>query len=113
MHTTSQPKTKKRHVKKGDLVKVIAGNEKNKTGKIRSIDTKKQRAIVETLNLRTHHIKPTQQSKGKRQKKENPLHISNLMLIDPSTGKPTRTGRKTNERNKQQRYAKTTNRFIN
>jgi large subunit ribosomal protein L24 len=83
------------HVKKGDKVKVIAGNSKGQQGVILKMIVEEQRAIVEGLNMVTKHIKPTQQNpEGKIEKKEAPIHISNLMLIDPKTNEPTRTGRR-------------------
>ncbi len=107
------PKKIKLHIKKGDNVKVIAGNYKNKIGKVLAIHTKKYRATVEGINLVTHYQKATQEApKGSIQKKEAPLHISNLMLIDPTSQKPTRIGRKLNEKGKLQRYAKQTNKLI-
>ncbi len=107
-----QQSTTKRHIKKGDVVKVIAGNSKNKIGKVLSVLPSKNSAVVENTNLRTFHIKPTQQQKGRREKKEAPIHLSNLMLLDPNTEQPTRIGRRHNEQNKLQRYAKKTDQFI-
>ena len=101
------------HVRTGDAVKVIAGNYKNKTGKIILVDPANQRAVVEGLNLQTHYNKPTQKDpKGSLTKKEGPIHVSNLMLIDPSTKKPTRIGRKKNDKGKLQRYAKKTGKLL-
>ncbi len=111
-----KPKNTKKiklHIKKGDNVKVIAGNYKNKTGKVLAIHTQKYRATVEGINLVTHYQKATQKDpKGSIQKKEAPIHISNLMLIDSTTQQPTRIGRKPNEKGKLQRYAKKTNKHI-
>ena len=99
----------KLRLKTGDLVKVITGNSKGQQGQILQIDKAKQRAVVEKINMQTHYIKPDQQNpKGGIQKKEGFIHISNLMLIDPSTQQPTRIGRKKNEKGKLQRYAKKT-----
>lgn len=66
---TEKIKKVKVHIKKNDMVKVIAGNDKNKVGKVLAIDTKKYRAVVENVNIRTYHIKPTQEKKGKREKR--------------------------------------------
>lgn len=105
---------KKFHVKRGDTVLVISGNEKGKQGVIRSIDTEKERAIIEGLNIVTRHVKPTTTNpNGNIVKKEAPIHISNLMLVDPATGEATKTGRKLNEKGKLQRFSKTTQKFIN
>ncbi|HAR20597.1 MAG TPA: 50S ribosomal protein L24 [Cytophagales bacterium] len=101
------------HVKKGDLVKVLSGNSKGKEGKIISMIPDKQRAIVEGVNMITKHLKPTAQNpSGSIEKKESSIHISNLMLIDPSNGIPTRIGRKLNNEGKLQRFSKKTNLFI-
>ena len=86
----------KLHIKKGDTVKVISGNDKGKTAKVLSVFPSKNAAIVEGLNLNSKHLKPSADNpKGKIEKKESSIHISNLMLIDPSNGKPTRIFRKT------------------
>lgn len=107
-------KQPKLHVRSGDTVKVIAGDDKGKTGKILSVDLEKKRAIVEGLNLVTKHVKPSASNpQGGIQKKEAPIHISNLMLVDPKTGEATRTGRKLNEKGKLVRYSKKTGEVIN
>jgi large subunit ribosomal protein L24 len=101
------------HVKKGDLVKVISGNSKGKEGKITEMLPEKQRAIVEGINVVTKHLKPTAQSpNGSIEKREASIHISNLMVVDPSNGTPTRIGRKLNKDGKLQRYSKKTNTFL-
>lgn len=106
-------KQQKFHVKTGDTVLVISGNEKGKKGKILKMLTDKQRAIVERLNIVKKHIKPSAQNpQGGIIEKEAGIHISNLMLIDPKTGEPTRIGRKLNEKGKLQRYSKKTKEFI-
>ncbi|GAB4130102.1 MAG: 50S ribosomal protein L24 [Raineya sp.] len=106
-------KQQKFHVKTGDTVLVIAGNEKGKKGKILKMLTEKQRAIVEGLNIVKKHVKPSAQNpQGGIVEKEAGIHISNLMLIDPKTGEPTRIGRKLNEKGKLQRYSKKTKEFI-
>jgi len=101
------------HVKKGDLVKVISGNSKGKEGKITLMIPEKQRAIVEGVNIITKHLKPTAQNpNGSIEKKEASIHLSNLMVIDPSNGLPTRVGRKLNKEGKLQRFSKKTNTFL-
>ena len=85
---------------------VIAGNDKGKTGKVLSVDPAKDRAIVEGVNMVSKHTKPNaKQPQGGIIKKEAPIHISNLNLIDPKSGKPTRVGFKV-EGDKKVRYAK-------
>ena len=101
----------KLHIKKGDTVLVLAGDDKGKSGKILTVYPEKSRAIVEGLNIVSKHRKPTAQNTGgKIDKIEAPIHISNLMvLVD---GNPTSIGRKVNENNKLQRFAKKTGEFI-
>ena len=86
---------KKLHVKKGDEVLVIAGNDKGKKGRVLFVYPKKERVLVEGINMRTHHEKPSQDNpQGGRLKREASIHVSNVMVIDPTTGEPTRIGRK-------------------
>ena len=107
-------KQPKLHIKTGDTVKAISGNDKGKTGKILSVDLKKGRAIVEGLNMVTKHVKPTASNpQGGIEKKEASIHVSNLMLVDPKTGEATRTGRKLGENGKLVRYSKKTGEVIN
>lgn len=107
-------KQPKLHVRSGDTVKVISGDDKGKSGKILSVDLEKRKAIVEGLNLVTKHVKPSASSpQGGIQKKEAPIHVSNLMLVDPKTGEATRTGRKKDENGKLVRYSKKTGEVIN
>ena len=88
-------KKKKLHVKKGDEVKVIAGNDKGKEGRILAVFPEKERVLVEGINMRVHHDRPTQDNpQGGRIEREMPIHVSNVMVIDPTTGEPTRIGRK-------------------
>lgn len=88
-------KRKKLHVKKGDNVKVIAGNDKGKEGRVLAVFPSKDRVLVEGINMRVHHDKPTQENpQGGRIEREMAIHVSNVMVIDPTTGEPTRIGRK-------------------
>ncbi|MBL7842622.1 MAG: 50S ribosomal protein L24 [Cyclobacteriaceae bacterium] len=106
-------KQPKLHIRKGDTVKVIAGDDKGKTGKVLEVQVAKSRAIVEGINIVTKHEKPSAgKPEGGIKKTEAALHISNLMLIDPASGNPTRIGRKLNEKGKLQRYSKKTGEFI-
>jgi large subunit ribosomal protein L24 len=105
-----QPKL---HIRKGDTVKVIAGDDKGKTGKVQEVILAKQRAIVEGVNIATKHTKPSAgKPEGGIKKVEASIHISNLMLVDPASGETTRTGRKLNDKSKLQRYSKNTGEFI-
>jgi len=103
----------KLHIKKDDLVKVLAGDSKGQEGKILSIDKIKNRAVVEGVNLVSKHTKPDAKNpQGGIVKKEASVHVSNLMLIEPGTGKVTRVGRKLNENKKLVRYSKKTGEVI-
>jgi large subunit ribosomal protein L24 len=101
-------------LKKGDMVKVISGNSRGQEGKILDIVTDKYRAFVEGINVVSKHTKPNQKSpKGGILKKEASVHISNLMLIEPGTGKPTRVGRKKDTKSgKLVRFSKKTGEVI-
>ena len=97
----------KLHIKKGDTVYVNSGEDKGKTGRVLQVLISKDRAIVEGINMISKHSKPSAQSpQGGIEKKEAAIHISNLNLVDPKTGKPTRIGRKEDNKGKLIRYAK-------
>ncbi len=99
--------SKKIHIKKGDEVFVIAGNYKGQKGKVLEVIVKKNRAIVEGVNMISKHTKPNKEyPEGGIIKQEAPIHISNLMPVDPKTGVPTRVGRRLNDKNKLVRYSK-------
>lgn len=102
------------HIKKGDTVQVISGDDKGKTGVVLKVDTEKSRAIVDGLNLVSRHKKPTagDPQSGGIVKKEAGIHISNLLLVNPATGKGERTGRKENATGKLQRYFKSNNELV-
>ena len=101
------------HIKKGDTVYVLSGNDKGKSAKVLTVLPSKYRAIGEGLNLVTKHIKPTAENpKGGIEKQESSIHISNLMLVDPTDGKPTKIYRKRNKDGKIERYSKKTNKVI-
>lgn len=103
----------KLHIKKGDTVKIIAGNDKGRTGKILEIDKKKNRAIVEGANMVTKHNKPSAENpEGGITQTEAGIHVSNLMVVDPTSGDASRVGRKENADGKMQRYAKKSGEFI-
>ena len=97
---------KKIHIKKGDTVYVNAGNDKGMTGKVLSVELAKDRIIVEGVNMVSKHTKPnSKQPQGGIIKKEAPIHVSNLNLLDPKTNTPTRVGYRF-EDGKKIRYAK-------
>ncbi len=100
-------KTIKLKIKKGDLVIVLAGNSRGKQGKVLEILVDAQRALVEGVNLVSRHTKPNAANpNGGIIKKEAAIHISNIKLIDPKSGKPTRVGRKVDAKGKLVRFAK-------
>ena len=95
------------HIKKGDTVYVNAGEDKGKTGRVLEVLVSKQRAIVEGVNMVSKSTKPNAKNpQGGIVKKEAALHISNLNVLDPKTGKPTRVGRRKNAEGKTVRYSK-------
>ena len=95
------------HIKKGDTVYVNAGNDKGKTGRVVRVLVKKCRAVVEGLNMVSKSVKPSaKHPQGGIIKMEAPIHVSNLNLIDPKSGKPTRVGYRFNEEGKKVRYSK-------
>jgi large subunit ribosomal protein L24 len=104
----------KLHIKKGDTVQVISGDDKGKTGLVLKVDTEKSRVLVEGLNLVSRHKKPTagDPQSGGIIKKESAIHISNLLVVNPSTGKGERIGRKENKDGKLQRFFKSNNEFV-
>jgi len=98
---------KKLHIKKGDTVVVITGESKGQQGRVLEVIRKNDRAIVEGVNMVSKHTKPNSQNpQGGILKQESPIHVSNLLLVDPSTGEPTRIGRKLNDNGKIVRYSK-------
>ena len=99
-------------IRRDDTVRVIAGKDRGRTGRVKSVDPKHDRVYVEGLNIVKRHIKPrtlrdTQRAQelGGIVEMEGPIHISNVMLIDPSSGEPTRVGVK-REDGKRTRIAK-------
>jgi large subunit ribosomal protein L24 len=98
---------KKLHIRKGDVVIVNSGEYKGQQGRVMEISKQKSRAIVEGVNLVSKHTKPNAENpQGGIIKKEAPVHISNLNLVDPSTGEASRIGRRLNDKNKLVRYSK-------
>ena len=80
-------------IHKNDNVVVIAGNDRGKNGKVLKVFPKKSRAIIEGVNIRKRHTKPTQNNpQGGIIEMEAPIHISNIMLLDPKSNEPTRIG---------------------
>jgi large subunit ribosomal protein L24 len=98
---------KKIHIKKGDTVIINAGEYKGQQGRVLEVYRKQNRAIVEGANMVSKHSKPNAENpQGGIVKKEAPIHLSNLMVIDPSSGNGTRIGRRLNDKEKLVRYSK-------
>ena len=98
---------KKFHIKRGDTVYVNSGEYKGQQGRVLEVIYKDQKAIVEGINMVSKHTKPNAQyPQGGIIKKEAPIHVSNLMLLDGSTGEATRIGRRLDDNGKLVRYSK-------
>ncbi|MFW6277247.1 MAG: 50S ribosomal protein L24 [Prolixibacteraceae bacterium] len=100
---------KKLHIKKGDTVVVITGENKGQKGRVLEVVRKTNRAIVEGVNLMKKHTKPNAENpQGGIIEQEAPVHVSNLMLVDPKSGEPTRISRKLNDKGDLVRFSKKT-----
>ncbi len=93
-------------IKKGDEVIVLAGREKGKRGKVLRVVRKEDRVLVQGVNMIKRHTRPSQVSPGGILEREAALHISNVALVDPKLGKPTRVGYKFLEDGRKVRFAK-------
>ena len=93
-------------IKKGDRVVVVAGRDKGKTGEVRQVMPVESRAIVAGVNLVRRHTKPSAQTEGGILTKESPIHLSNLAIADPKSGRPTRVGFKILDDGRKVRVAK-------
>lgn len=99
--------------KKGETVAVITGVDRGKQGRVLSVSPTSNRAIVEGLNMVSKHSRPSAQNQqGGILKQEASIHVSNLMLVDPATGEPTKVGRKLDDKGKLARYSKKTGEII-
>ncbi len=99
-------------IKKGDTIQVITGNDTGKTGRVIKVFLKKERVVVEGVNIVKKHARPTQDNpQGGIIEKESSIHISNIMLV--VGGKPTRVGFKSLENGKKIKFAKSTGEVIN
>lgn len=99
---------KKIHIKKGDMVQVITGSYKGKEGRVIEVIREKNRALVEEVNMIKRHTKPNAQyPDGGIINKEAPIHLSNLMYIDPKSGKPSKVGKKLEGKGKSVKVEKT------
>ena len=98
---------RKIHIKKGDNVYVLAGEDRGKTGRVLSVLRTKGRAIVEGVNYVTKATKPSAKNpQGGLVKMEAPINLSNIALVDPKSGKPTRVGYRIDDNGKKVRYSK-------
>lgn len=99
-------KQKKLHIKKGDMVKVISGASRG-TGKVLMVFPDTERVVVEGINVKVKHQKPNQQyPQGGRIEQEMPIHVSNVLPLDPVSNEPTRIGRKKLEENGKTRWVR-------
>jgi large subunit ribosomal protein L24 len=104
---------KKLHVKTGDTVKVIAGDDRGKTGRITAVNIEKERVTIEGINMVTKHAKPSAKNpQGGISKIEAPIHVSNVALVDSKSGETTKVGRRKNSEGKTERYSKKTGEVI-
>ncbi|MDD3021870.1 MAG: 50S ribosomal protein L24 [Alphaproteobacteria bacterium] len=93
-------------IKKGDQVVVITGKDKGKSGEVTRVISSENRVVVSGINMMTKHAKPTQLAAGGLQRVEAPIHVSNVALADPKSGKATKVGMKTLADGKKVRIAK-------
>lgn len=102
----TQPQKNKLKIKKGDQVVVLTGRDKGAKGEVIKVLPDVRRVVVQGVNLVTKHQKPTQVSPGGIQKKELPIHVSNVAVADPKSGEATRVGYKVLKDGKKVRVAK-------
>jgi large subunit ribosomal protein L24 len=107
-NNTAKRFTPKLKIKKGDKVVVIAGayRDRTKVREVLEVFPDLNRVLVDQVNIVKKHVKPTQDDPGGIKEQPAPIHISNLMVVDPKTGTPTRVGRKEDENGKIVRYSK-------
>lgn len=95
------------HVKKGDMVAILSGDDKGKTGEVLRVDVEARKVVVQGVNRVYRHMKPSRRyPRGGRVQKEMPVNISNVLPIDPKTNQPTRVGFRIGENGSKQRVAK-------
>jgi len=103
-----------RHVRKGDTVMVIAGDDRGRTGEVLQVDAKAGKVLVQGVNRSYRHLRPSRKNpQGGRIQKEMPLDISNVLPVDPKTNLPTRVGFRINDAGEKERYAKKSGEAIN
>jgi len=101
-----------RKIKKGDRVVVLSGRDRGRQGDVLKVFPKDERAIVNGVNMARRHQRPTTTQAGGIEDKELPIHVSNLALIDPKDGKPTRVGFKTLDDGRKVRVARRSGEII-
>jgi large subunit ribosomal protein L24 len=95
------------HIRKGDTVEVVAGDDKGTRGRVLSVDPKQGKLVVEAVNRVYKHLRRSQRNpQGGRLSMEMPVDVSNVMLIDPTTNQPTRVGIRYLDNGRKERYAK-------
>ncbi len=100
-------------VKVGDNVRILAGKDKGKEGKITHVLRKENRVVVEGVNMVKKHVKPNGQGTGSIMDMEAPIHASNVMIVDPKTGKRTRIGHSIDKKGNKIRVSKKSNSSLN
>ncbi len=99
-------------IRRGDTVVVISGKEKGKRGEVERVIPKENRVVVTGVNVRTRHARPTQQNQEGLYTFEAPIHVSNVMLVDPDSGEPTRVGYRFTDGGRKVRVSKKTGKDI-
>jgi large subunit ribosomal protein L24 len=106
------------HIRKDDTVVLIAGKDKGKTGRVLRTEPAKRRVYVEGLNIVKRHTRPRSVKDTQKAQasgiidQEGPIHVSNVMLVDPTDNKPTRVGVRKTDAGKRQRFSKRTGKAI-
>ena len=99
-------------IKRGDTVVVLSGKEKDRRGEVKEVLPKENRVVVEGINVRTRHARPTQNNQQGLYTFEVPMHVSNVMLVDPNSGEPTRVGYRFTDSGEKIRVAKASGKDI-
>ena len=99
-------------IKRGDTVEVVSGKDKGKRGEVEKIIPKKSRVVVSGVNVVTRHARPTQQNQEGLYTFEAPIHVSNVMLVDPNSGEPTKVGYRFTDSGQKVRVGKRSGRDI-
>jgi large subunit ribosomal protein L24 len=99
-------------IRKGDTVVVISGKEKGERGEVREVLPRENRVVVSGINVRTRHARPTQNNQQGLYTFEAPIRVSNVMLVDPNSGEPTRVGHRFTDSGEKIRVSKKTGKDI-